>query len=98
MAQTLHKVSMLAARLLPFGFAREGRVLVAAQHPDALEVWICEETRPQALAEVGRVHGALRTQLLPLPDWQAALTEAYANSESGAAQVVAWATAALRQP
>ena len=88
MAQTLHKVSMLAARLLPFGFAREGRVLVAAQHPDALEVWICEETRPQALAEVGRVYGALHTQLLPLPDWQAALTEAYANSESGAAQVV----------
>src|SRR6185437_9049960 len=49
--------SPLAARLVPYGFARSGQILVAHQHPDSLEVWISERTSEAALAEVARNFG-----------------------------------------
>ncbi len=81
-------LSTMAARLLPFAFARDGRVLVVAQHAQATEVWTCDDTRPEALAEVGRVYGPLRIRHQDMEAWQAALARAYAQYEGGAAQVV----------
>ncbi|MDE2212092.1 MAG: Flp pilus assembly complex ATPase component TadA [Betaproteobacteria bacterium] len=80
--------SRLASRLLPFAFARDGRVLVVAQHAEATEVWVCDETRPEALAEVGRVYGVLRVRHQSTEALQAALSKAYAANEGEAAQVV----------
>ena len=51
--------SAVAARLVPYGFARSGQILVAHQHADGLEVWISERTSDAALAEVARNFGAL---------------------------------------
>ncbi|MFP3548941.1 hypothetical protein SB748_36740, partial [Rhizobium sp. SIMBA_035] len=42
--------SPLAARLLPYGFAKSGQVLIAHQLDDTLEVWISERTSDAALA------------------------------------------------
>jgi len=33
-----------AVRLLPYGFARDNRILVAHQRADSIEVWISEPT------------------------------------------------------
>ncbi len=81
-------VSPLATRLLPFAFARDGHVLVVAQHPEATEVWVCDDTRPEALAEIGRVYGLLRLRHQSVEVLQAALSRAYAANDGGAAQVV----------
>jgi general secretion pathway protein E len=51
--------SAVAARLVPYGFARSGQILVAHQHADSLEVWISDRTSDAALAEVARNFGAL---------------------------------------
>ena len=51
--------SPLAARLVPYGFARSGQILLAHQHPESIEVWISERTTDAALAEVARNFGAL---------------------------------------
>ena len=51
--------SPLAARLVPYGFARSGQILVAHQHADSIEVWISERTNQAALAEVARNFGAI---------------------------------------
>ncbi|MBW8836842.1 MAG: type II secretion system protein GspE, partial [Burkholderia sp.] len=51
--------SAIAARLVPYGFARSGQILVAHQHADSLEVWISERTSEAALAEVARNFGAV---------------------------------------
>jgi general secretion pathway protein E len=87
-AAALPELSSLASRLLPFAFARDRHVLVAAQNADGVEVWACDETRPEALAEVARVYGRLTIRHLAEADWQAALSRAYAAGEGGAAEVV----------
>ena len=50
--------SPLAARLVPYGFARSGQILVAQQRAEGLEVWISERTSQAAIAEVARNFGA----------------------------------------
>ena len=40
--------SPLAARLLPYGFARNGQILVAHQGPEGIQVWISERTSEAA--------------------------------------------------
>ena len=57
--------SAVAARLVPYGFARSGQILVAHQHADSLEVWISERTSDAALAEVARNFGALSVVRVP---------------------------------
>ncbi|MFL9885090.1 type II secretion system protein GspE, partial [Paraburkholderia agricolaris] len=57
--------SAVAARLVPYGFARSGQILVAHQHADGLEVWISERTSDAALAEVARNFGALSVVRVP---------------------------------
>ncbi|MFL9888417.1 type II secretion system protein GspE, partial [Paraburkholderia agricolaris] len=57
--------SAVAARLVPYGFARSGQILVAHQHADGLEVWISERTSDAALAEVARNFGALSVARVP---------------------------------
>ncbi|MDB5831769.1 MAG: type secretion system protein GspE, partial [Caballeronia sp.] len=42
--------SPLAARLIPYAFARTGQILVAHQHADSIEVWISDKTSDAALA------------------------------------------------
>ncbi|MFP4903531.1 type II secretion system protein GspE, partial [Paraburkholderia sp. BR14261] len=51
--------SPLAARLVPYGFARSGQILVAQQRADGLEVWISARTSQAAIAEVARNFGAV---------------------------------------
>ncbi|MFP3186228.1 MAG: ATPase, T2SS/T4P/T4SS family, partial [Paraburkholderia sp.] len=80
--------SAIAARLVPYGFARSGQILVAHQHADALEVWISERTSDAALAEVARNFGALSVARLPADQLSLAINQAYARQDGSAAQVV----------
>ncbi|WP_020205829.1 ATPase, T2SS/T4P/T4SS family, partial [Cupriavidus sp. WS] len=81
--------STLAARLVPYGFAREARLLIAHQRADGLEVWVSSGTSPAALAELTRVHGPLRLRVLTPEALELAMSEAYNRQDSGsAAQVV----------
>jgi general secretion pathway protein E len=80
--------SAVAARLLPYGFARNGQILVAHQHADSLEVWISERTSDAALSEVARNFGALSVVRLPADELALAINQAYARNDGSAAQVV----------
>ena len=80
--------SPLAARLVPYGFARTGQILVAHQHADSIEVWISDRTSDAALAEVARNFGALTVVRVPADELAAAINSAYARNDGSAAQVV----------
>jgi general secretion pathway protein E len=80
--------SSVAARLVPYGFARSGQILVAHQHADSLEVWISERTSEAALAEVTRNFGAVSVVRLPADELAQAINQAYARQDGSAAQVV----------
>ena len=80
--------SPLAARLVPYGFAKSGQILVAHQHPDGLEVWISERTSDAALAEVARNFGALSVVRVPPDELAQSINQAYARQDGSAAQVV----------
>ncbi|CBW73630.1 General secretion pathway protein E [Mycetohabitans rhizoxinica HKI 454] len=80
--------SPLAARLLPYAFARSGQILIAHQHASGLDVWISERTSAAALAEVARNFGALTLTRLPSDELTQAINNAYARQDGSAAQVV----------
>ncbi|WP_338911252.1 type II secretion system ATPase GspE [Mycetohabitans rhizoxinica] len=80
--------SPLAARLLPYAFARSGQILIAHQHASGLDVWISERTSAAALAEVARNFGALTLTRLPSNELTQAINNAYARQDGSAAQVV----------
>ena len=80
--------SPLAARLIPYAFARTGQILVAHQHADSIEVWISDKTSDAALAEVARNFGALSIVRLPVAELSAAINSAYSRNDGSAAQVV----------
>ncbi|MCG1041164.1 type II secretion system ATPase GspE [Mycetohabitans sp. B8] len=80
--------SPLAARLLPYAFARSGQILIAHQHASGLDVWISERTSAAALAEVARNFGALTLTRLPSDELTQAINSAYARQDGSAAQVV----------
>ncbi|KMQ80962.1 General secretion pathway protein E [Candidatus Burkholderia pumila] len=80
--------SPLAARLVPYGFARTGQILLAHHHADNIEVWISERTSNAALAEVSRNFGALSIVRKPADELAAAINSAYARNDGSAAQVV----------
>lgn len=80
--------SPLAARRLPYAFARSGQILIAHQHASGLDVWISERTSAAALAEVARNFGALTLTRLPSDELTQAINSAYARQDGSAAQVV----------
>ena len=80
--------SGVAARLLPYGFARDNQILIAHQHTDGVEVWISERTPPAAIAEITRNFGALSVLRKPADELAAALSRAYSLHGGSAAQVV----------
>jgi general secretion pathway protein E len=80
--------SPLAARLVPYGFARGGQVLIAHQRPAGLEVWVSERTKASALAEVARNFGALSVVRMPADELVSAIHGAYAMQDGSAAQIV----------
>jgi general secretion pathway protein E len=81
---------MIAARLLPYAYARD-YVLLAKQSETtdhAVEVWICGATPPSAIAEVGRRFGRVTLKSMPQPELEAAIAGAYAGAGGDASQVV----------
>ncbi len=86
--EPLEPPSPMAARLVSYSFAREAPLLIAHQRPDGLEVWVSRATSPAALAEVARVHGALRLRVLEPAALEAAMSDAYNRQDGSAAQVV----------
>jgi general secretion pathway protein E len=80
--------SPLAARLVPYGFARSGQILVAQQRAEGLEVWISERTSQAAIAEVARNFGAFALVRVPADELTQAINQAYARQDGSAAQVV----------
>ncbi len=86
--ETQEPPSPMAARLVPYSFAREAPLLIAHQRADGLEVWVSRATSPAALAEVARVHGALRLRVLEPEALERAMSDAYNRQDGSAAQVV----------
>jgi general secretion pathway protein E len=80
--------SPLAGRILPYGFARAGQILIAHQHADAIEVWISEHTAVPAIGEVSRNFGALTLIRVPTDELQQAINSVYTSQDGGAAQVI----------
>jgi general secretion pathway protein E len=75
---------------LPYGFARDHGVLIAALGAEQAELMVREDAQPLALAEVRRILGLpLRLQRVPRALFDARLAEAYGSSNSCAAEVVA---------
>ncbi len=74
---------------MPYAFARQFGVLVAAQQGDALEIWVGQATPPAAIAELARV---LPHRLVAVSkddsELAAAISRAYAQQEGSAAAVV----------
>jgi general secretion pathway protein E len=77
-----------SARLVPYGFAKNGQILVAQQLADGLEVWISERTQPGALGEIARRFGTLRIRRMAADELAQAINHAYARHDGSAAQVV----------
>ena len=80
--------SPLAVRMLPYGFARVGQILVAHQHVGAIEVWISEHTAAPAIGEVSRNFGALTLVRLPADELEQMINSVYTSQDGSAAQVV----------
>jgi len=82
--------SVMDARLLPYAFARDF-ALLAQRNGTAdgvVEVWISDETKPTAIAEVSRCFGRIRLKSLSRAELEAAIAKAYAGSGGDAAQVI----------
>jgi general secretion pathway protein E len=77
-----------AVRLLPYGFARSGQILLASQRECEYEVWVSRRTRPMALAEVARRFRPLWLVQLEDGELEQAISAAYSNQDGSAAQVV----------
>ena len=81
--------SVIAARHLPYGFARANQLLAAAMEGDVLEVWISERPPLRALSELARTSPLrLRPVRKSAEEIDAAITRAYAHNEGSAAAVV----------
>ncbi|HEY1611224.1 MAG TPA: type II secretion system ATPase GspE, partial [Paraburkholderia sp.] len=75
-------------RLLPYGFARAGQILVADRRDKECEIWISERTSVPALAEVARIFGRLMIVRMPADELASAINAAYSHGDGSAAQVV----------
>jgi general secretion pathway protein E len=77
------------ARYVPYGYARQNRLLVSAVSGDAVEVWVGDDTPVHAIAELTRV---LPLRVVPVrksgEELSAAIARAYAQQEGSAASVV----------
>ncbi|KXW56502.1 type II secretion system ATPase GspE [Ferrovum sp. PN-J185] len=82
-------ISAVAAKLLPYNFAKQHQVLVVGQSQDGLLVWVNSKTSNQAITEIQRYFSDVTIKLIADEVWQQALTEAYSSyAGSEAAQVV----------
>ena len=63
-------------------------VLLAHQHADGYELWICDATTPQAIAEVARNFGHLHIKRLPQTTLTEILSKVYSSADGTAAQIV----------
>ncbi len=84
----LEAPSPMAARMLPYGFARTAQILIAHERDAALEVWISPSTPATAVAEVARNFGAVDVRVLDAAQLNDAINRAYALQDGRAAQVV----------
>ncbi|HEY4349939.1 MAG TPA: type II secretion system protein GspE, partial [Paraburkholderia sp.] len=76
------------SRMLPYGFARNGQILIAHQHDDTIEVWISDRTPISAIAEVSRNLSTVSLVCVPADELAQAINTAYARQDGSAAQVV----------
>jgi len=74
--------------MLTYGFARVGQILIAHQHPGAIEVWISEHTAAPAIGEISRNFGALTLVHVPADELQQVINSIYTRQDGSAAQVV----------
>jgi general secretion pathway protein E len=77
-----------ASRAIPYGFARDMRVLLGTAEGDAAPpLWICSATPLAALAEVQRRFGRITPQVIEQPMLERAITRVYANEGGASARV-----------
>jgi general secretion pathway protein E len=76
------------SRMLPYGFARNGQILIANRQDDTIEVWISERTPISAIAEVSRNVSLVSLVCVPADELAQAINTAYSRQDGSAAQVV----------
>lgn len=82
-------VAQSVARLVPYGFAKAGQILITHRHAgEGLEVCVSDRTQASALGEIARQFGALSVRRLPPDELAQAINLAYARHDGTAAQVV----------
>jgi general secretion pathway protein E len=75
--------------LVPYAFARSHRVLPAGEHGGALLLWVTEQTRPAAIAELRRTLARdIALELVPDARFEEAMRSLYVNGSDRAASVV----------
>ena len=77
-----------SARLVPYAFARDAKLVFAGQDAAGAQVWVCEQTDPDALAELARRFGRLATQWKSAAEVDEGLRLAYAQADGAAARIV----------
>ncbi|HTD02355.1 type II secretion system ATPase GspE [Undibacterium sp.] len=82
---------MIDNRLLSYGFARDFSVLASRDTSNSqafVELAVSAETKPTAIAEVGRRFGKVRLNVMPHAELLQVIARAYAGSGGDAADVV----------
>ena len=75
--------------MIPFAFAKAHSVLPAAEREGRVVLWVTSSTPPAAIGEVRRSLGRdIEPELVPQPQFDAALQAAYAEPRSAAASIV----------
>ena len=82
------RIDPARARLVPYAFARDARLVYAGDAGGMAQVWICEATDPDALAELARSLGRLATQWKSQAEIDEGLRLAYAQADGTAARIV----------
>ncbi|MES2106792.1 MAG: type II secretion system ATPase GspE [Pseudomonadota bacterium] len=82
---------MIDNRLLSYGFARDFSILASRDTSDSaalVELAVSAETKPTAIAEVGRRFGRIKLNVMPHAELLQVIARAYAGSGGDAADVV----------
>lgn len=69
-------------------FSRSGRTLATQTEEEQVDVFFCEKSDPNSLAEIARLHRGLRFHFVSEPELLAQISKVYLVDDSSVAQVV----------
>lgn len=79
---------MHSETLFPYSFAKAGRLVAVRVNSSQIDVFICEKSDLNSIAEVTRIYRDLNFQLVAEADLLLRIGQTYSISDTGAAQIV----------